>query len=670
MTEQKIFRKIKRIKIVEARNEILTEESQCDFRYENGERCKNFRTQGKRFCDTHAIEHIPTGRTPISFNLLKWMKDNNFKKNGEPFSFEDYPFMIPIYADPHPDKTIMKASQLSVTEFGVNFALACCSVLNGTSVIYTMPAKPDASRLSKQRISTVVAENKHLFVDYKKTEFGKARKEKEHYDSVLEKQIKDSFLHLQGTWMDKQAISIPADLLIHDEINFCKGDILGKFRSRLGNSRRKWRLIYSTPTWPEVGVHKEFLQTDQNHWMYKCENCGFIFKLCCAFPDIVQFDEDSKEYYFGCQRCKKEIARKEGWYKPDFPNAKRRGYHISRLCSPRVVAQDMIDAREDYKLERDFWNFELGLPFAGSEDKLNDGDFDKCVNGNYHLMVRDQHTVLGVDQGGNDLWVVCLKPRTDKKYQLIWVDHLVGKNSWKELSVMMNQLGVVRCVVDGMPDSFKAKEFQDSWSNGKIYLCFYDENKKAKEPILWQPSKGIVTANRSYTLDDLCNRVRTEGFIFPDSEKLKPMFQHMKSLIRQKIENPDTGEVYYEYKKIKRDHLAHALNYACIAANKLDLKPFSVSVFDSKSQVQDGTYSDDIVNFFAKQLYFSKLTKQDVFDYRCARKNGKLIEEMGFDKIKTSLLFDAEMKFGVGKILESISEFQIIEDRIALVGKE
>jgi len=675
MSSIKRFRKIRKVKKIPPREELLTEETRCDYHNpDTGERCNNFRKKGNRFCDTHASEYIPTGRTPLNFNLLAWIKENKLMKNGEPFSLDDYPFLVPIYKDEHPDIKIMKASQVGITEYGVLKNLVACAVNRGFSGIYTMPAKPDASRLSKQRISTIISENRELFVKFKEYKDKKGnvtrKTEEEHYDSVLEKQIIDSFLHLQGTWMDKQAISTPADMLTHDEINFCKGDVLGKFRSRIGNSKKKWKTTYSTPTWPEVGIHKEFLKTDQNHWMYKCEHCGHIFKLCCSYPDVIQFNEETKEHYFGCPKCFKEISRREGWYQPDFPKAKGRGYHISRLCSPRVTAEDIIEARDDYKLERDFWNFELGLPYAGSEDKINDSDLNGCVDGRFTLMLRDTHTVMGIDQGGSDLWIVVLKPRLDGKFQLIYVDHLVGKNSWKEVSVLLGQLGVVRCVSDGLPNTFKAKELQDSWPKGKIYLCYYEDRNKAKEPIAWNPSKGIVTAHRSYTLDDMCNKVRDKKFIFPDSEKLVPLFKHVKALIRQKNEDSETGEISYEYKKVKRDHLAHALNYALIAANKLNLKPFSISTLTKGRSVASGRYDDIVVNFFAKQLYFQKLTKEDLVHYRCERREGRFVEEMGFDEVKTMLLFDAEMKYTVGKILSSIDELQVIYDRVALVGAE
>lgn len=255
--------------------EFIRAENRCNFRDENAKQCENFRIKTDIYCVAHT-SRIKPSRTPMPFTLWDFIKKRNLIKKNKPFSIAEYEFLWLLYQDPHPDKVIKKAAQLGITEWACLLSLACCLEIPGFSSIYTMPAKPDCSTLSKQRINSWVRENNKTFTRIKRDGVTYHSK----YDSVLEKEIGDSFMFLKGTWMDRQAISTPGDALFHDEVNFCKGDVLGRFSSRIGNSDWRFRFIFSTPTYPEEGVDEHYLKSDQHHYWYKCEHCGFIFKLC------------------------------------------------------------------------------------------------------------------------------------------------------------------------------------------------------------------------------------------------------------------------------------------------------------------------------------------------------------------------------------------------------
>jgi len=639
-------------------------QGRCAFIRDNGKRCKLESSSNSIFCERHnkTLIHDST-RKPVPFDLYdEVIKEFKLIKNGINFSLDEYPHIVPIFHDKHPDIVIIKSAQCGVTEYAGIRALISSKKINGLSIIYTFPSKDLASIFSKRRIDLLKRENPQLFKVYDKN--GKIR---QHYDSIYERHIGDSYLALAGAWAEQQAISIPADFLIHDEVDFSKDDVVSLFRSRLGNSDWKWRLMFSTPTYPEQGIHKHFLESDQHHWWYICEHCGHEFKLCCSFPEVIHKNE-AEQYYFGCPSCHKEINRKKGFYKPDNYGALRRGYHISKISAPRVSANEIMEDKEHYAMEKDFYNFTLGMPYVGLEDKLTRGQLEACEDGRYHLSWKDKGVVLGVDQGGNDLHIVGLKILENKCLQVVYVDRYVGERCWHDLEILMNQLGVVRCVVDGMPDGHKAREFQKKYK-GIVYLNFYQQFRKA-EGIVWNADKAIVNSDRTMTLDDLTNKIRDKKIVLPITSKqeMERFKLHLLSLTRQKVVKD--GSTSFAYKSVREDHYAHALNYALIAGSKLQPSFFKVKYFNNKEVVKEGRYIEQVIDVFAKLVFFEKLAIEDIIQYRCDRSNGKLVENMDFSKNKRIIFYKMEQKFTVENMLATVANVTAIEARMQFVDEE
>jgi len=102
-------------------------------------------------------------------------------------------------------------------------------------------------------------------------------------DSASFKQIGTSQLFLVGT--QKPLISIPCDLLVVDELDFCVKDNLITAESRMSHSRfreeetgtRGFRRRWSTPTASGIGVSALYDLSDQRKRFVKCLSCGEWF---------------------------------------------------------------------------------------------------------------------------------------------------------------------------------------------------------------------------------------------------------------------------------------------------------------------------------------------------------------------------------------------------------
>lgn len=638
----------------------LRPEIQCNWHFDDGKRCGKFAGRGKRYCSWHA------GKSPdryIDFDLLKEIRKSKIRLKGLSFNLEEYPQLVDIYKDRHPEIVVMKAAQCGVTEWAVQFALQFLRLHKRTTVIYTLPSRSLASSVSKLRIDSLYNDNQSAFMKqgHKGLYFAK-------YDSVYEKQIKDSFLYLQGTWTSTQTISTPGDVLIHDEVDFCKGDVLAKFRSRIGNSDYRIIKKFSTPTYPEYGIHKEFLNSDQHHWWYKCEHCGYIFKLCCAWPDVLFYNEKDNEPYFGCPKCKKEIKRNKGWWKPDNPGVLKRGYHVTKLAFPRAAAKLILEAKDEYKTDADFYNFELGLPFSGSEDQITKADIEACRDQRCALMVRDRHTCMGVDQGGSDLWVVVIRPKPNK-LQLVYLEHITGPNCWAELGPIIAQFGVVRCIIDGLPNTIPAGQLQVAFPK-TIYLAYYQE-RSFTDPINWQPAKKIVTIARHKTLDMVADKIRNRVLQLPITERLIDFEKHLASMVRVKVEDR-TGESHYEWKRLKQDHYMHALNYAICASMKMDKRALEIynPRAEANDRIMEGNYSDDIINHLATLLLEKLLTVESLYTYRSEKLNGKFVEDMSLSNKIKYVLRGLENRHTVSALIASLANIELVAQRVKIVEEK
>lgn len=652
---EKIFVKGKKIPI--------PERLQCEWHDENGVRCQLTKKQNSIYCSKHPSVEVAKKYPERCYiiDLLKWIEENKLTKNGKLYSWEDYPHLKQLFRDKHPDISTMKGAQLGITEWGLLRQLAFLAEHRGTSSINTFPTRTEASRVSKQRIDSICSENDHVF-DARNFEDDVNKKGRKHYDSVMEKMINKSFLFLQGTWQAKQSISTPADMLSHDEVDHSKGDVLTMFRSRIGNSDYKIIQRYSTPTYPEAGIHKYFLEGDQQHWWYKCEHCGHVFKLCCSYPDVIGYDEEDMTYYFRCVKCLKEISRKKGFYRPDNPTSLKRSYHISKMCAPRVSADDLMKSKESYYFERDFINNELGLPFAGEEDQITKADIDACEDGRFNLNVRDTYTTAGVDQGGNELFVVILKPVKDKLI-VTYVDHLKGANCWRELSVITQQLGVVRGIIDALPDSFKANEFVKEWPK-KFFANYYNDNQL--ENVIFQPKKNMTTINRNLSFDLMGSYIRTKRYVLPISEKLSEFKHQLTSLIRVKVQDGDN--IKYVYKKVRMDHFANALNYATMASTNLEIRNFALYADkEAAKQIEDGGFSDSLLDALAIRVIENKISYESLAIYRESKMSGLMLEEMGLNYKEQNIMRNLENEYGVGKIVVTLDDFMMFKNRIEVV---
>ena len=84
---------------------------------------------------------------------------------------------------------------------------------------------------------------------------------------------------LEGPWTNRQALSVPSHLNIHDELDFSDPEVRETYSSRLdaaefewqGEPQFGWEWDFSTPTLPKYGISALYDISDQHQWWVRCQ---------------------------------------------------------------------------------------------------------------------------------------------------------------------------------------------------------------------------------------------------------------------------------------------------------------------------------------------------------------------------------------------------------------
>src|SRR3990167_808603 len=200
-------------------------------------------------------------------DIHEWLINGNNgmsvrNEKGDRIEFDSHPFLFDIYADQSQYLTIMKAAQVGMSTAAIikNHSDAKHEKMD---IIYTLPTDTDVRTFVGGKVNRIIANNTSMLADV-------ADK-----DSVEQKQVGNSMIYFRGTWTKKSAIMVTADRLVHDEKDSSKLDVIADYQARLQHSKFKQIHSFSHPSLPEIGVHADWLESDQKHWMVKCRACNY-----------------------------------------------------------------------------------------------------------------------------------------------------------------------------------------------------------------------------------------------------------------------------------------------------------------------------------------------------------------------------------------------------------
>lgn len=559
------------------------------------------RHQGETILDNH-LERVRS-RTLDKFTMDKipqWIEKHT-KKDGRHYSFKDHEYQARIVGDTTKELAIRKCSQIGMSESSSRMALALVGVIPYYTVIYTLPTSMFAINFMKTRIDPIVESSNFLseIVDI-------------NLDNSEIKRFGDSYLYVKGCQSNNAPISVPADHLIHDEVDFSNPDVITQYQSRLTHSKYKRKTFLSTPTFPNLGIDAEFQISKKHFCMVKCNHCSQYFLP--NYYDHVQipgFTGDLREItkqnlgniqwnkaQLHCPHCFKvpslQIEHREWVCENPDSNFDRVGYQISPFDAPNIHMRDMdmplttasflVKTSTVYTKRADFVNFALGLPAQDSDSTVTEDDVNRVI-------FKGEVTGEGSYVFGLDMGLTCHltvgKVVDDGQIVVVHVEAIPAtkiRQRRKELAMIYWPRVTV---VDNLPytETVMAMQKDDqnmfgAWYEDKKSLELFRVKDREEDEDGAKEQLRQVHINRNKAFDAVMQSLRS-GEIHKKScsedDNWKAQLTDMK---RGQEFDDKQGALTYVWKKSSKgnDHYHHSLLYCYIAARMVGVRGSTVPI--------------------------------------------------------------------------------------------
>ena len=492
-------------------------------------------------------------------NILAWIKKYNIKtETGEPLNFDNYRFLIDIYADNSPFICSMKAAQIGFTTYEI-LKSAFEAKNNNTDIIYVLPTADDVKQFSGGKTNRIIDNNPIL----------------QHWtsdkDSVEQKKFGKATIYYRGSWTERTALMISARKLIVDELDRCKTPIIEQYDSRLQAVTDPRKAFFSNPSLPDQGIHKIYLQSDQKKW-HIAHSCGTSFPM----------DEKCVDYQmelYVCPFCHKEITdreRREGFWKAT-SQGKWSGYWIPLWITPWTSAKKVAEYKRTKSPEY-FANFVAGLPYVGGNDKVSAQTVIGCLSDKVNT--HSPRIIIGVDSG-LPYHIVCANKEGYFYYDTIQekpAEFLEGLlRRWDKSIIIADQGG----------DLTPMRDLQERYP-GRVFLVWYRKDKKGVEMIKWGKDNeyGQVIADRNRLIQLFIDEMLDRRISFNGTEsEWQEYITHWLNIYRAWVpiagEDELTGKKEFRWERNGPDHYVHASIYARIGLDKFaDVQAKIVGVED------------------------------------------------------------------------------------------
>ena len=467
---------------------------------------------------------------------------------------------------------------MGLTEVQIRKVLSWVRRNDGVQVIYTMPNDEMRNRVSQTRVRPIV-ENDKVF----NSEFDE--------EAVRSKgllQFGQSFLYLTGA-KEGDATSIPADMVINDEVDLTDEEMVALFRSRLQGSEYKINQKFSTPTYPRFGVNKDYTDSDQHEYMMKCGCCGHqqvptFTQAFCNIPGLSSDASDLIEHinidnvgeldlansYIMCEKCHEPLdlanADLREWV-AQYPSRGQiaRGYRIRPFSSANLdisyIIRELLEAKKRGTMRR-FHNTVLGEAYIDESIALSEDNVRSKFQGTFAYS--GQPCFVGIDVGLNCHVTV-------GSYNMVdgWVIHHWAIVAATQIVDYIEELGKTYNVVGGAMDRFPytptAIEVR-ARSKGKVIPVEYrnptELNIKENE---LESDLTYAQVNRTQALDEVAKAIRNNKMMFKNyGDKEKLIIRQLTDMVRHEEE----GEKPIWKKQSGDDHFFHSLAFM-IAGKKL-----------------------------------------------------------------------------------------------------
>lgn len=551
--------------------------------------------------DRREVEHLRRLHNALfnSYDLqdvVKYLVEKTYL-NGDRFSFKDHEFQEDILSDISQIVNVQKCAQVGMSEAMARYSLAICRIMPYFNVILTMPSAGDASNFAQTRLDPIINNSPDL---------------REMMDAQLNnsevKSIGTGLLYMRGTRGTTAALSVPADMLIHDELDRSDPHTIGQYQSRIKHS--KWKLVrkFGTPTVEGLGIAAEMAVSRKKRHMCKCEHCNNQFVP--SYHDHVHipgFDGEKNEINKNnlpdirwaeakllCPRCGRapslQFDRREWVVENSDSNLEAVGYYVTPFSVPNVVTvASLVKESTKYGSFSEFVNQALGETASDKNEQLTKEDVVLCGQ-EFSLMSSDLHH-MGIDVGQLCHITIGRLTGKDDEEQLMLVhrETCLVNDLKKRRRELKRQYRVLMCVTDIQPETVLVAEMQKEDPN--LLGGMYQRSPKAPiysvKKVTEALKEGKIPINRvdiqkNQHMDTLMKMIKARRLIWSKKgDRSDDQFvDHCADMKRKQELDKASGGIFWDWQKSiqAQDHFWHSLGYlyaACrLAPTASTAQPF------------------------------------------------------------------------------------------------
>jgi hypothetical protein len=485
-----------------------------------------------------------------------------------PFSFKGRDFIRPVYQDLSEEIVVIKGAQMGFSTMSIIRALWAVTSFP-LSVIYTFPTKGDVTTFTAARINPIIQSSPYLteriqtFDSVGMKQFARIPRDEQKRQAAMGNPINFSTIYFNGAQNPKDATSVDADLLIHDEEDRSDHRTIEEYQSRLYASRFKWMIRLSTPTIPGAGIDRQWKRSDMRHWLIRCQSCNYEFEM--DFPQNIEpahFTEtpeggkpNGTPARYKCHRCNAtltEDSRQHGRWVAERPQIAVHGYYINQMAASWVPAIKILEQEFKATHKGAFYNLVMARPFqegtnAMTKDAILARQKEEVVGAGVPRPrqedgARGLGCTMGIDVG--KFLDVVIGTTENGRPRTLEFKRLSGETKWEELDQLMVQYGVVSAVIDADPEDHQSRMFCNKWM-GRAWRCRWIQAKV--RDIRWDEDTRLVTAPRTETLTRSSIELLTQRIlpIYDNSEVYDAYIAHhensKKVPVFRDIEGVDAG---------------------------------------------------------------------------------------------------------------------------------
>jgi hypothetical protein len=525
-------------------------------------------------------EHLARLKASVQNNysledIPRFITEQTYLK-GEKYSFKDHEFQEIIISDTSEEVNVAKCSQVGLSEVMTRWLLSVSYNFPSFNTILTFPFSGDAADFTRQRVDPIIKESPVF---------------REAIDPDLNnsetKRILQSLIHFRGTNGKTAAISIPADMVVSDEVDRSDPHILTQYTSRLTHSIYKWRRNFSTPTVKGHGIDLLMQTSRRFKNLCKCNYCNHWF-----YPDFYKhvripgFIDDLKtlnkttlfrtrytEAKLHCPKCDMvpDLRPEHRQYVCENNDATfvAAGYYVSPFDAPAIITPvSLLKAMVSYARRSEFDNQNLGIVSEDASESLVLSDITGAEvitdlsSSNMHAM-------------GCDMGLVChiVIGRLTLEGQLLIVKRVKVplerfEETRRKLAVQY-RVGITVCDSQPYVDLILRMQRYDKNLYGGVFIDVKSLETYRIKMAPEEPEEGKLPIhqaqiNRNTAFDELMGAFKNkEVAIQKEDDELDEEFQkHMLDMKRVQVFDKH-NELVYTWVKSKTavDHWHHATLY-------------------------------------------------------------------------------------------------------------